>query len=168
MGDASFVTRGRPLTGRAVLICLLAFFGVVIGVNMVMTVLAIRTLPGTEVDSAYRASVGFNREIAAARAQTERAWQVTARIEHAPDGRVQLNVETRDPRGFPLTGLDVTARLQRPTDKRADQLLALAEHGSGLYRGALDAIAAGQWDLVIEAGRMDERLFQSRQRVNLK
>ena len=38
---------------------LVAFFGVVIGVNLVMMRLAIKTLPGTEVDSAYSASLGL-------------------------------------------------------------------------------------------------------------
>jgi len=43
----------KPLTGAKVLFMLLAFFGVVIGVNMIMMRLAIQTLPGTDVDSAY-------------------------------------------------------------------------------------------------------------------
>jgi nitrogen fixation protein FixH len=42
----------KPLTGRKVLAILIAFFGVVIGVNVAMMRLAISTLPGTEVDSA--------------------------------------------------------------------------------------------------------------------
>jgi len=67
----------RPLTGRMVLVMLLAFFGVVIGVNVTMMKLAIATLPGTEVDSAYSASLGYEKEIVAARAQA-------ARISSAP------------------------------------------------------------------------------------
>ena len=43
----------KPLTGRKVLFMLVAFFGVVIAVNVIMAKLAIQTLPGTEVDSAY-------------------------------------------------------------------------------------------------------------------
>jgi nitrogen fixation protein FixH len=160
--------RTRPLTGRAVLVCLLAFFGVVVVVNMLMMALAIRTLPGTEVDSAYRASVAFNGEIVSAREQAARAWQMAAQIEHAADGRTTVKVDARDARGSPLTGLTLAARLQRPTDKRADRHVRLAEQESGVYRGAADAIAAGQWDLVIEAARANERLFLSRQRVNLK
>ena len=56
----------KPLTGRKVLFVLLAFFGVVIGVNMIMMRLAIQTLPGTDVDSAYSASLAYENEIAAA------------------------------------------------------------------------------------------------------
>jgi nitrogen fixation protein FixH len=161
-------TQTRSLTGRTVLFLLLTFFGVVVGVNMVMATFAVRTLSGTEVDSAYRASLGFNSDIAAARAQAARGWQMAAHIEHAPDGVAALKVEARDPRGAPLGGLAISARLQRPTDKRADRLVALAEQDTGIYRGVADGVAAGQWDLVIEAHRGGERVFLSRNRVVLK
>src|SRR6185295_8926919 len=77
--DRSLVST-RPLTGRKVLFMLVAFFGVVIGVNMIMMKLAIQTLPGTEVDSAYSASLAYESEIAAAHDQNARNWSVDARI----------------------------------------------------------------------------------------
>ena len=64
----------RPLTGKAVLIMLLAFFGTVVGVNMTMMKMAIDTLSGTEVDSAYSASLAYTSEIGAAHAQSDRRW----------------------------------------------------------------------------------------------
>ena len=73
----------KPLTGRKVFFMLVAFFGVVIGVNMVMMRLAIQTLPGTEVDSAYSASLAYEKEIAAARDQNARNWKVDAHVERA-------------------------------------------------------------------------------------
>ena len=77
----------KPLTGGKVLLMLIAFFGVVIGVNMVMMRLAIQTLPGTEVDSAYSASLAYEKEIAAARDQNARNWKVDAHVERGPAGR---------------------------------------------------------------------------------
>ena len=62
----------KPLTGRFVLLTLVSFFGVVFAVNFAMMKLAIDTLPGTEVDSAYSASLGYGREIVAARDQNMR------------------------------------------------------------------------------------------------
>ena len=55
----------RQLTGKVVLAILLGFFGTVMSVNALMMTLAITTLPGTEVDSAYAASLAYEREIAA-------------------------------------------------------------------------------------------------------
>lgn len=157
----------KPLTGRAVLLWLIGFFGVVISVNFVMAKLAIDTLPGTEVDSAYRESLAYNAAIKAAHAQDARAWRVNARMERDAAGHASLAVELRDAAGAPLAGLGLTARLERPTDKRGDRVIAVREPQPGLYLGDADAVPAGQWDLVIEAARGDERLFTSKNRLVL-
>lgn len=157
----------KKLTGRTVFVCLLAFFGVVIGINLVMMKLAMDTLPGTEVDSAYRASLAFNSDIAAARAQDRRGWRVNAHVERSADGIAVVALEARDRAGAPLSGIDFTARLARPTDKRADRIVALAARGSGAFRGAASGIEPGQWDLVIEAEGASGRLFLSTTRVIL-
>jgi nitrogen fixation protein FixH len=156
-----------PLTGRKVLLMLLAFFGVVIGANLVMMRLAIQTLPGTEVDSAYRASLAYEREIASARDQDARHWKVDAHIARASGGGASVQVEARDAEGKPVSGLKFQGRLERPTDRRADQGVALVEMGIGIYRGNAAAVDAGQWDLVLEADSAGRRLFLSRNRVLL-
>ena len=157
----------RPLTGRKVLAMLIAFFGVVIGVNVTMAKLAIKTLPGTEVDSAYTASLGYEKEILAARDQSARNWKVDAHIERLAGGAALLQVEARDGDGHPVTGLKFQGRFERPTDKRADLAIALAEVGIGIYRGRLDAVAPGQWDLVLEGDNASGRMFLSKNRVLL-
>src|SRR4051812_50022531 len=80
----------RPLTGRKVLLMLVAFFAVVIGVNVVMMRLAIQTLPGTEVDSAYSASLAYENEIVAAQDQNARKWKVDAHVERGGQGGAKL------------------------------------------------------------------------------
>ncbi len=157
----------KPLTGRTVLIWLIAFFGVVFGVNLLMAKLALDTLSGTEVDSAYQASLAYNREISAARAQAERHWRVGAHVERDADQHARVRVEARDADGAPLSGIAFSARLARPTDKRADRMVALAERESGVYRGEAADVGEGQWDLIIEADRGEERVFLSRNRVVL-
>ncbi|TWB93162.1 nitrogen fixation protein FixH [Bradyrhizobium macuxiense] len=157
----------RPITGRFVLITTIAFFAVVIGVNMVMMRLAITTLPGTEVDSAYSASLAYQREIAAARQQNERGWQVQAHVDRRPDGAAAVLLEVRDHAGAPLTGMNILARLERPIDRRADRPIEVSEAGAGSYRGRVDGVAPGQWDLVIEGDADGRRMFLSRNRVLL-
>jgi len=157
----------RPVTGRLVLIIIVSFFAVVIGVNVVMMRLAIITLPGTEVDSAYSASLAYEKEIHAADQQDRRQWKVDAHIERQADGTARLSVDTRAHDGTALTGMQLSGRLERPTDRRADQVFEMTDLGAGSYRGAAHGVAAGQWDLVIEAGRDGQRLFLSRNRVIL-
>ncbi len=157
----------RPLTGRFVLITVVSFFAVVIGVNVVMMRLAITTLPGTEVDSAYSASLAYQREIMAAHQQNIRNWKVDAHIERKPDGFAALSIHAQDPSGTPLAGLAMFGRLERPTDRRADQTIDIAESGAGSYRGTAQGVAPGQWDLVIEADAEGKRMFLSRNRIIL-
>ncbi len=157
----------KPLTGRFVLLTLLSFFGVVFAVNFVMMKLAIDTLPGTEVDSAYTASLGFGKEIIAAHDQDLRSWRVEAHIQRGADGNATLQVEARDKHGAPVSGLKFQGLLERPTDRRADRPLGLAEVGIGVYRGTAELVAAGQWDLVIEGDVSGKRMFLSRNRVLL-
>lgn len=157
----------KPLTGTKVFLMLVAFFGVVIGVNVTMMKLAIATLPGTDVDSPYAAGLAYDREISAAHEQAARKWQINAHIERRADGGAALQVEARDASGRPMTGLKFGGRLERPTDKRADLAVELTESGIGIYRGNAAAVAPGQWDLVIEGDARGERVFLSRNRVIL-
>ena len=157
----------KPLTGRKVLFMLVAFFGVVIGVNMVMMKLAILTLPGTDVDSAYSASLAYENEIAAAHDQNARNWKVDAHIQRSADGGATLQVEARDNSGKPMSGLKFQGRFERPTDRRADQSVALAETGIGIYRGSASMIVPGQWVLVLEGDAAGRRMFLSKNRVLL-
>ena len=157
----------KPLTGTKVFLMLVAFFGIVIGVNVTMMKLAIATLPGTDVDSPYAAGLAYDREISAAQDQAARKWKVSAHIDRRGDGNAVLQVEARDAAGEPLTGVKFTGRLERPTDKRADLAVDLTEAGIGIYRGSASAVAPGQWDLVIEGDARGERVFLSRNRVVL-
>jgi nitrogen fixation protein FixH len=161
-------TAGRPLTGRAVLLWLLAFFGVVIGINVIMMALAIGTMPGLETEKPYQAGIGYNAEIAAARAQATRRWKVVSHIDRDADGRASVKVEARDRDGAPLARLAVTVRLARPTDQRADRTISLAEHESGKYLGEAADVAPGLWDVELDADRGTERMFRSKNRVTLE
>ena len=161
------LTAPRQITGRFVLIVIVLFFAVVISVNVIMMRLAIVTLPGTEVDNAYSAGLAYQKEIQAAHQQDRRDWKVDAHIERQTDGIARLTVDAKARDGEPLAGLSISGRLERPTDRRADQVLEITEAGGGSYRGVAHGVAAGQWDLVIEADRDGDRLFLSRNRVVL-
>ena len=155
------------LSGRAVLFSLIAFFAVVIGANVTMMTLAISTMPGTEVESPYLAGIKYNSEISAARAQEARGWRMTSHVDRAGDGRAVVTIEARDRNGAPLTGLALAVRLARPTHQRADRAFTLGERSAGRYAGEASDVAAGIWDLEVEADRGGERLFRSRNRISL-
>ena len=154
------------VSGRMVLAALVAFFGLVAGVNAIMIYAAISTFGGVETESSYRAGLAFANEMASAQAQDARHWNVTAQA--ALNGDTTLvEVTARDAAGRPLPDLAATAALVHPTDRRADHAVPLVSNGAGRFRGTT-AASAGQWDLVIELSRDGERLFRSKNRVWLR
>ncbi len=165
--DERIDRKPREVTGRTVLFCLLAFFGVVIGVNAVMVRAATSTFGGLETENAYKTGLAFNRDIAAAHAQDALHWKVDGKIARDAQGEAGLEIEIRDGGGALLRNLAVSARLAHPTDARLDRPLALAETKAGIFRGQADA-APGQWHLVLDIYRGEERLFRSTTRVMLR
>jgi nitrogen fixation protein FixH len=157
----------RPLTGRKVLVMIVGFFGVIFAVNGVMMKLAIQTLPGTEVDSAYSASLAYENEIAAAHDQDARGWKVDAHVQRRMGADAELRVEVHDRSGLPVTGLRFQGRFERPADRRADQAVDLVATGDGIYFGKAASILSGQWDLVLEGETGGQRLFLSKNRILL-
>lgn len=159
----------RPfvLTGRIVAAALVGFFLVVAGANATMLAMALRTMPGVEVRSAYETSQRFNGEIARMHRQAERGWQAQAEIRR--DGEAaEIILGLRDPSGAAVSGLAVEARLQRPATRQEDRETRLTEAAPGQYRGLIGDAHAGTWTLALEARRDGEIVFTSRSRVFLK
>src|SRR5215813_820993 len=155
-----------PVTGRTVFLCLLAFFAVVGGANAILVRAAVSTFGGLETESSYQAGLVFAREEAQARSQDALHWRVDARFSTLRDGETRLVVDANDAAGRPLRGLTAAARLVHPADQRADRAIALHETRPGEFAGAA-AVAAGQWELVLELARDGGRVFRSRNRVRL-
>jgi nitrogen fixation protein FixH len=156
----------REVTGRTVLICLVAFFVTVAGVNAIMIRAAVSTFGGVETESAYQAGLAFAKETAAVAAQDALHWQVRARVSEEA-GATVVEVVATDAAGRPLAGLEASARLVHPTDKRADRVIDLSEDAPGRFRGHGEP-GVGQWALVIELSREGVRMFRSRNRVFLR
>ena len=137
--------RPREVTGRTVLICLVAFFGLIAAMNAVLIRLAVSTFGGVETENAYQAGLNFSREIAAAEAQDALHWQVKATVSAGTETTI-VELVARDADGRPLAGLDASAQLVHPTDRRGDLAVALDERTSGMFRGRSPRhTATGPW-----------------------
>ena len=86
----------KAITGKTVLVWLLAFFGVIFTANAVFIYLALGSFPGVVVESSYEAGQAYNQEIAAAKAQADLNWQVSTEFTRTSSADGKL-VVTRAP-----------------------------------------------------------------------
>ena len=156
-------TGKHPLTGRMVLLILVAFFGTVGSVNAVMIHYALSSFRGEVADHPYEVGLAFNSEIAAARAQEARSWKVAAKLARS-EGRTQVEISVGDAQGRPIEGLHLASVFAAPVDAALDRRLELEERAPGLYAGET-ALAKGHWDLELSASREGATLFQSKNRI---
>jgi nitrogen fixation protein FixH len=159
--------QARILTGRHVLQWLVAFFGIVFAVNGVLVRAAISTFGGVETLSSYRAGLQFEQEVGLVQRQDALHWQVTGKLARDSAGVAVLDVTARDAQGAPLSGLTADARLAHPADDRLDRVIAVRSVAGGVFHGAAEA-QPGQWELIVELYRGDQRVFRSRSRVSLR
>lgn len=159
--------RKRELTGRAVLVWFVGFFVVIFAVNAVLVKAATSTFRGMETASSYKAGLMFKADVEQAQRQENLHWHVDGKLTRGKDGDAVLEFSARDAKGAALTGLHAAARLAHPADERLDRRMELASLGGGVFRGETGA-EPGQWELIVDLFRGDERVFRSRSRVTLR
>ena len=157
----------RELTGRAVLLWLAGFFGIVFAVNGVLVQAATSTFRGLETGSSYQAGLVFKQQVESAERQDALHWQVDGKLSRDKAGEAVLDISARDGQGAPLSGLTATAVLAHPADTRLDLPMSMNTAAPGTFRGEA-AAAPGQWEIIIDLSRGDERVFRSRSRVTLR
>lgn len=139
----------KPITGKHVLVSLIAFFGVIITVNLTMAYLANSTWSGLIVKNGYVASQSFDKDLARSKAQDAMGWTVD--MTHTMD-RVRFTFTGKD--ASKIEGLQITGQLERPTTDRDDQSLTFSSIGAGVYTSPAK-LAPGIWELELEAKGKD-------------
>lgn len=137
----------RPFTGWHMTGIVVAMFGLVIAVNVLMASYAIGTFGGTVVDNSYVASQRFNDWLAEARAQRALKWNVDATV----DGDRVVIVTVLAPHG-PLSDAVVTVRATHPLGRMPERDLAFRSVGNGRFVSTT-ALPAGRWLLRVDVRR---------------
>lgn len=128
----------RRFTGWHMTMVMVAFFAVVIGVNVTMARLAIGTFGGTVVDNSYVASQKYNAWLAQARRQAELGW--TPHVSRDSARHVMITVATA---AGDLDGARVVATATHPLGALPPQSLSFARAGNA-YR-SLRPLPPGRW-----------------------
>jgi len=162
------MTRRGELTGRHVLIGILAFFGVTFAVNAVFLTQALRTFPGEETEKSYLQGLEYNDVLAARAAQAELGW--SARLVRASrnDDITVIELAYTGADGAPLRGLSLSGSLRRPADAKLDRDLAFRPAGDGVYRAETEAVAPGLWEVQTVAKDAFGAQFEVEARLTLE
>lgn len=155
-------TAAKPrfvIKGWHVLAGVVGFFAVIIGVDALFVVQAVRTYPGEVSVTPYEDGLAYNQKIAQLEAQEALGWDAGVAAEPGA-----VLVRLRDGEGRALTGLKVTGRLQRPATETGAQSLAFAERAPGDY-AAPAAEVSGAWDLTVEARGSGDVGFEAQRRL---
>ncbi len=155
----------RRITGRMVLIGMVAFFAVVITVNGIFLYLALDSFPGIETENSYRKGLAHDETLAADRAQRALGWRLDLswQASGAARGRIELGLAGAD--GRPLTGRDVRLSLRRPVHAGDDRVARLAESVPGRYGADVTLPAPGNWDAIVTIARPGAPDYRHIQRI---
>lgn len=158
--------RRRPLTGRQVLFALIAFFGLVMGVNAVFIVTAIDSFPGEDVRRSWFQGIHYNDVLAERAAQNALGWRAVLGVAGEGSGAyAELRMTAED---APLGDLEITAELRHPTDATLDRALVFQKIELGVWRAPLSGVAPGTWDIAFAARDLSGHEFEGKRRIWLR
>jgi nitrogen fixation protein FixH len=160
--------QGRKLTGRGVIIWLIATFGVVLAVNFYFIYEAEHTYPGQDVSHPYLQGVDYNQTLADRVKQAKLGWSASIGGTLAKDGTATITVTIHDKDGKPVSGEALGGLLRHPMDEELDRSIALKEEGNGTYVGHLAHVGVGRWDVIVKRKTAKEAPFEAERRLWLR
>ena len=148
----------REFTGTHAALIFGGAFTVIIAVNLVLALSAVRTFPGLEVANSYVASQEFDVRRAA---QSALGWTVRA---DAADGQVILSIT--DASGAAVEVADLQATLGRATQVKDDTSPDFRFDGAA-YVAPVD-LGPGNWNIRMVARAQDGTEFSQRVILHVK
>ena len=156
------IFRPKEFTGKHMLGTMVAFFGVIITVNLIMARFAVTTWSGLVVPNTYVASQEFNARAEEMRAIAALGYQIT--LGSDADG---LSIELTDANGKQAVADSMVAELRRPVGEDQDRQLVLTRDGDGIYR-ASGELPEGEWIATVTATRGEQTLYKRGQRFHVR
>lgn len=141
------------ITGRHAAIALVAFFGVVVAVNLTMAIFATQTFGGVVVENSYVASQKYNGWLEAAERQKRMGWSTELGLDERR--RVTFRVDVH--------GADVRGYARHPLGREPEVPLTFAATGRRFVSS--QSLPAGRWDvhLLVRKGADEARLIETLQ-----
>jgi len=139
----------RTLSGRGVLLWLLAFFVPVILINVYFIVISVSTFSGEDEQKPYLQGVSYNQTLARREEQQHLGWRMSVSAQRSPAGKVDFDIVLRNADGTPRCGEKLSGELRHPADELKDKPLVMRPGQSCHYVARIDGVSRGAWDLVL-------------------
>ena len=140
---------GKPFTGKHMIMVMVAFFGVIISVNLLMAYYANSTWSGLVVKNSYVASQEFNGKVADVKAQQALGWKGKLASSNG-----NLAWTLIDKSGAPVATQSVTVLLRRPVTEKSDVAIPLALGANGTWTSD-HKVEDGLWIAIVDAATRD-------------
>jgi nitrogen fixation protein FixH len=167
MNQLSAPLKPFKLTGWHVLAMFGGLFAVMLAVNVLFVVLALRTFSG-ETDHAYINGLKFNETLAANARQSELGWKMALGLERPTGGGAFLEARLTDRSGHPLVGALIQGSIGRTTDTKEDRDLSFTETAPGIYRAVIDQLRPGRWRFAASAQVHGAPKFETETTLSLR
>jgi nitrogen fixation protein FixH len=151
----------REFTGSHMLLSMLAFFGVIIAVNVTLAVVSRSSWTGLVVENSYVASQNFNEKLVEGREQAALGWTPHLTI---ADGRIAFRVEDAHGRTIEARGGEVT--LRRPAYAAEDETVRLVAAPDGTL-SAEHRVRDGLWIIDVSADVGRELPYRHGERITV-
>ncbi len=135
----------QEFRGIHFLLCMIAFFGVIIAVNITMAVLASKSWTGLVVKNSYVASQNYNDELEQAKSQREQGLK-----SHIAYAQGALHFELLDRNGTKISPQHVQIEIGRPAFEQSDQVFKIEVSDDGSYT-LNKVLERGIWVVTITA-----------------
>ena len=146
-------------TGKHMLAIMIAFFGVIVAVNLTMAMLANRSWTGLVVKNSYVESQKFNAKLAQSRQQADLGWR--GKIMSTAGG---VSATLTDGDGNDVSVDELAINFGRPVSEAQDAKVLLKRSTGGSYFGPVD-LAAGFWNAEIVARHSGARDWRMNYRI---
>ncbi len=156
------IDSGKPFTGRHMIMVMVAFFGVIISVNLLMAYYANSTWSGLVVKNSYVASQEFNQTVADVKEQDALGWKDSL---EASDGKIIFSLQ--DANGTPVAITSVKMIFRRPVTDSADMTIDLAAGPAAVWQAA-HALSDGVWIAEIDVTSPNNKPWRDTKRFAVK
>lgn len=148
-------------SGKHLVAIMVAFFGVIISVNVYMAVMANTSWSGLVVKNSYVAGLSFTEKTEEARAQDALGWKAALEI---TDGELRYGLSDKDGKAVTLSGGQVT--FWRPTSDREDATIDLTIRDGEAVTPV--ALGDGAWIVAIAVEAGLDHLYRDTRRIRIR